>query len=221
MGRSRARLALLSVAISCTLIFTARGQSPAHAPGIVTNAGLPAIEESTSWDLSHTPGAPQAASRAEFRTALRRARTGGDTEYAPGRLVVKFRDSSSAADRNTAVQHAIGEPSAFIASRSPNVNFDTVRIDSLDDAEVAADSMRYEPAVEYAQPDYFIYPTMVPNDPKYLSTPDFSPGQWNLTLINLEHAWDIQPAAGSSIIVAVLDTGMAYTNATLTENIAG
>ena len=40
-------------------------------------------------------------------------------------------------------------------------------------------------------------------------------------LIDLERAWDIQPQAGSSITVAVLDTGVAYTNATLTVNISG
>ena len=44
--------------------------------------------------------------------------------------------------------------------------------------------------------------------------------QWNLPLINIERAWDIQPQAGSSITVAVIDTGMAYTNATLTATLA-
>ena len=53
----------------------------------------------------------------------------------------------------------------------------------------------------------------VPNDPLYASL------QWNLPMINLERAWDIQPQAGSSITVAVLDTGMAYQNATFTANL--
>jgi serine protease len=39
--------------------------------------------------------------------------------------------------------------------------------------------------------------------------------QWNLPLIDMERAWDIQPAAGSNIVVAVLDTGVAYSNQTL------
>src|SRR6266581_5886134 len=33
--------------------------------------------------------------------------------------------------------------------------------------------------------------------------------------LDLERAWDIQPAAGSTITVAVLDTGIAYTNDTM------
>ena len=36
--------------------------------------------------------------------------------------------------------------------------------------------------------------------------------QWNLPMLNLERAWDIQPQAGSAITVAVLDSGMAYRN---------
>ena len=31
----------------------------------------------------------------------------------------------------------------------------------------------------------------------------------------MERAWDIQPQAGSSITVAVIDTGIAYANAML------
>jgi len=38
-------------------------------------------------------------------------------------------------------------------------------------------------------------------------------------MINMERAWDIQPQAGSAITVAVLDTGMAYKDATITANI--
>src|SRR5262249_20634204 len=37
----------------------------------------------------------------------------------------------------------------------------------------------------------------------------------NLPLINLEKAWDIQPNAGSNITVAVIDTGVAFQNATV------
>ena len=38
--------------------------------------------------------------------------------------------------------------------------------------------------------------------------------QWNLPFINMETGWDIQPAAGSDITVAVIDTGVAFTSAT-------
>src|SRR5439155_1577641 len=67
--------------------------------------------------------------------------------------------------------------------------------------------------VVYAQAAYHVHATMVPNDPNY------SVLQWNLPLVNMERAWDIQPDAASTVTVAVLDTGVAYRNATITVNI--
>jgi serine protease len=54
---------------------------------------------------------------------------------------------------------------------------------------------------------------LTPNDPLYTQR------QWNFPMLNLEQAWDIQPDAGSEIIVAVVDTGMAYRAATITANL--
>src|SRR2546428_13099002 len=56
---------------------------------------------------------------------------------------------------------------------------------------------------------------LVPNDPLYKQL------QWNLPLIDIERAWDIQPKPGESIIVAVIDTGVAFMNATIRTNIFG
>ena len=48
----------------------------------------------------------------------------------------------------------------------------------------------------------------VPNDPLYAN-------QCSLVALDMERSWDIQPRAGSSIVVAVADTGIAYTNVTM------
>ncbi len=45
-----------------------------------------------------------------------------------------------------------------------------------------------------------------PNDPLYSS-------QWNLPAIDMENAWAIQPGATTDIIVAVIDSGMAFKTA--------
>ena len=50
-----------------------------------------------------------------------------------------------------------------------------------------------------------------PNDTLYAN-------QWNFPAIDMERAWDIQPGASSDIIVAVLDSGMAFRTATLRYN---
>jgi serine protease len=213
MGRFRARFALLTLLVASVVMFIVHGQAPAPS-GIVVNVGLPAVEQHiTAVDL-RTAGSAQGAARAAFRDSLQRARAGGDTDYVPGRVIVKFRDRASIGDRAGALRNALGEPSAFIAQRPEHANFDIVRIDTDDDAETAAESLGGEDAVEYAQAAYRVHANFSPNDPNYVKG-----DQWNLPLINLEKAWDIQPSAGASIVVAVLDTGMAYTSATITVNI--
>ena len=60
-----------------------------------------------------------------------------------------------------------------------------------------------EDAVEYAKPNYICRASFVPNDPLYSL-------QWHFPLINMPSAWDIQPSGDPDIVVAVLDTGVAY-----------
>ncbi|MEM7826937.1 MAG: S8 family serine peptidase [Candidatus Aenigmatarchaeota archaeon] len=63
--------------------------------------------------------------------------------------------------------------------------------------------------VIYAEPNYIAYAQMVPNDPYYKY-------QWHLDNakyggIQMEEAWDIT-TGDNSVIVAILDTGIAYEN---------
>ena len=104
-------------------------------------------------------------------------------------------------------------PTAAVSSRPANADFDIVAIDPGEDAEEVARSLRARDDVEYAQPAYFMHAMIVPNDPLYKTL------QWNLPLIDIERAWDIQPQAGSAMTVAVIDTGVAYTAATITTDI--
>lgn len=57
--------------------------------------------------------------------------------------------------------------------------------------------------IAYAEPNYIYHATSVPTDPFYKL-------QWNYPAINLPLAWDITTGsrAGSSVIVAVVDTGV-------------
>jgi serine protease len=91
-------------------------------------------------------------------------------------------------------------------------SFDIVDIPVTLDAEAAAEIFRSRPEVEFAQPRYLNHAMQVhPNDPMYSS-------QWNLPAIGMEDAWAIQPGASSSIIVAVLDTGVAYRTGSIRYN---
>jgi len=89
--------------------------------------------------------------------------------------------------------------------------FDIVDIPSTADAEAAAAAMRNRPDVEFAQPRYRNYAMARPNDTLYGN-------QWNFPAIDMERAWDIQPGASSDIIVAVLDSGMAFKSGMIRYN---
>ena len=95
--------------------------------------------------------------------------------------------------------------------RQPYANFDVVELDPAEDPEAAARVFAGRPDVEYAQAAYRLHPYFVPNDPNYGL-------QWNMRAIDMERAWDIQPGATSSVIVAVLDSGIAFENAIVRYN---
>jgi serine protease len=66
----------------------------------------------------------------------------------------------------------------------------------------AISELQADPNVLYAQPNYWLRPLAVPNDPAYSY-------QWHYPAINLPQAWDITTGS-SSVVVAVVDTGILY-----------
>jgi serine protease len=218
MGRFRVGLCAATLTLGLGVLGL-RAQAPPSARfSIVANVGLPAVDEGVSIDESHVPASFATRRRAALARALRTDAIGSSgIPFARGRMIVKFRDGTAASARAAAVASA--SPTAAIAARPSYANFDLVTLDPSEDAEAAARALSRREDVEYAQPAYRVHTMFVPNDPLYKSSATFSPGQWNLPLIGLESAWDIQPQAGSTITVAVLDTGLAYMNSTITATI--
>ena len=161
-----------------------RTASPASAPGI--DGGL-------------RPGSILRAARQTTGLSGRRA---ARTRYVPGSLVVKFRTGTSAAARTALLAVVDGRTTARIA----NAPFDVVTLEGGTDPEAVAQRLSAQPDVEYAQARYLVRPLAFrPNDPLYSL-------QWNYPLLDMERAWEINPGASSSVIVAILDTGLAYTD---------
>jgi serine protease len=210
MGRFRVQVACIAL-IMALAVLTATGQSAVERHVVMQNLGLPAIDEGLLVDETHAPGTVEARRRAGTRAALHDDGGVASARYAAGRLIVKFRDETAPADRLAAMKDV--SASATLDAHPSYADFDIVRIDPKLDAKAVADLVAKQEIVEYAQPAYRVHTMLVPNDPLYATR------QWNLPLINLERAWDMQPQAGSSIVVAVLDTGVAYQNATLVETI--
>ena len=132
--------------------------------------------------------------------------------YAPGRVVVKFADWIGE-DEAEQIVRGVG---AKIKHRAYKRAFHVLTVPRGQEMKMIQ-ALRRNLRVLYADPDYLAYADFVPNDEYY------RPYQWNLDNtdpsyttdpnfrgIQMEDAWDINPGGDPSVIVAVLDTGIAY-----------
>ncbi len=206
---------VLSCAAAATALATLGVRAQVAGPSgylLREGVGLPAVDQGVLGDDTHTPTSFETRRRNAIRAVMHSdGMSASGTRYDRGHLIVRFRDEADIAARRRAISSATR--SGAIATRPSYANFDIVTMDANEDAEAVARALATRAEVQYAQPDYRVHTMFVPNDPLYQSM------QWNLPLIGLEKAWDIQPQAGSTITVAVLDTGIAYTNATITANL--
>jgi serine protease len=65
------------------------------------------------------------------------------------------------------------------------------------------DALKNDPRVEHAELNYFYEMSMIPDDPMW-------DRQWSMQMIDMPEAWE--HAAGEGVVVAVIDTGVAYEN---------
>ncbi len=177
-------------------------QAPAASRLMVQEASLPPI------DRGLRDQEPPRAARHQADADRPRAEAVDDgLPYLRGSLIVKFRDGATAGAITAAARQVAGDT----VDRSGSANFDIIDIPDTADPEAAVAALRERPDVEYAQPRYLNYAMSRPNDPLYTN-------QWNFPAIDMERAWDIQPGATSDIIVAVLDSGVAFRSGTFRYN---
>ncbi len=168
------------------------------------------------------------------KTKLRKYIPGESSDYSPGRIIVKLKESAGP-------QTYSAEPSAAFTS-SPSLvarmqKFgvyevekvfpndygpaqpglpDLSRLYVLDfvdayDARRVAAAFAADEGIEYASPIYRRRIDFVPNDPLYSE-------QFHLRLINAAQAWDVTQG-DTSVVIAVLDTGVDWTHEDLRANI--
>jgi serine protease len=172
----------------------------------MNEAGLAAIDRGLrDQDPPRAPGGPRLGPlRADANGA---ANGGAPALYLPGSVIVKFREGSDRSAALRSVGSWLPQMSSADQLRPGDANFDLLAITDGADPEVVAAALRARADVEYAQPRYFNHTMLRPNDPLYAN-------QWSFPAIDMERAWDIQPGATSSVIVAIIDTGVAHRTAT-------
>lgn len=125
--------------------------------------------------------------------------------YVPDEIIVKFKKDVND-DAIRGLKQAQGVLEKYI---SPFAEFRVLKIPKGKTVEELVEIFSKNPLVEYAEPNYYAYASFVPNDPLYSY-------QWHFDNptyggIQMEQAWDISTGT-PGIVVAVLDTGVAYEN---------
>ncbi|HPN52011.1 MAG TPA: S8 family serine peptidase [Anaerolineaceae bacterium] len=139
----------------------------------------------------------------EAKRIKNQAETG---DFAPGRLLIRFKDDVTASE----AADALGDhQSGFIETLYES----QIQVIEVPEGEELALMEKYktDPRVAYVEPDYIFKADMVPNDPSYGA-------QWGLGKINAPAAWDIT-TGDSSVIVAVLDSGVDLDHPDLADKI--
>jgi serine protease len=125
--------------------------------------------------------------------------------YIPGEVLVKFKPGVASRDQ----QSVLSLMRARANERQETWIGDVLLVRSTADlqSDIVARQLSLQPEVEWVQPNYFRRFNTTPNDPGYSR-------QWNFDAIKMPQAWDINPGSGSTITVAIVDSGVTTTTQT-------
>jgi len=132
----------------------------------------------------------------------------GKTAFKEGEVIVRFKNPLKAAKSATTQKSSI-------IKKFKRLPLHHLKLPTGMSVDAAVRELLNDPNVLYAEPNYIVRKSAVPNDPNYGN-------QWNLPLISTPAAWDLYTGPGvvaNSLIVAVLDTGIAYTHPDLAPNL--
>lgn len=130
----------------------------------------------------------------------------GEMDYLPTEVIVKFKPQTTEASiaklnarhgtTRIHTNHVAGFSKLLISKTGQKTVAELVRL------------YKNDPSVEYAEPNYIAEAFWTPNDAYY-------PSQWHLHNpqyggINMEKAWDMERGGQPGIVIAVIDTGVAY-----------
>jgi subtilisin family serine protease len=145
--------------------------------------------------------------------------------YVPNEVLVKFKDSAAQSVIDACIRTSLGArimKRFDMRGKKPHMhrffNGTLVRLKLPDgvDMRKVVETLNKLPFVEYAEPNYFVKPALVPDDTDYDQ-------QYAHEVMCSENAWNIRTDAttgtGEDIVVAVLDTGCDYTHEDLGNNI--
>jgi len=120
-------------------------------------------------------------------------------EYVSGEIIVKFKDVAA----ENQIESINSRYETSVLYTSPHAGFKRIKIPPDKTVTEMVELYGENPLVEYAEPNFILYAHWTPNDPLYSF-------QWHFPQINMPSAWDAEQGGDPSVIVAVVDTGVAY-----------
>jgi subtilisin family serine protease len=135
------------------------------------------------------------------------------SQYVPGEVLVKFRPTAGTQGR---MASAAARGHAILANLD-RPGWAQVRVGVGQTVEAALSSYRDDPGVEYVQPNYIYRAAAAPNDSLYGQLWAFKNVGQAGNDMNIEPAWG-HITDCSSVVVAVLDSGVDYTHEDLAAN---
>lgn len=144
--------------------------------------------------------------------------------YVPGEVLVKFKDEGS---RSGIASLSVEMGAKEVRALSLNATvIHQYKLDGALSVDEAVLKYRSNPAVEYAEPNYLYWFQIIPNDTQFGSlwglhnigqTVNGTAGKTDAD-IDAPEAWDISTGS-PNVIVAVIDSGIAYDHPDLAPNI--
>ncbi|MCA9838677.1 MAG: S8 family serine peptidase [Trueperaceae bacterium] len=129
--------------------------------------------------------------------------------YAPGQVLVKYKSSAltqlslqglDQVDRFAVLRDNLEQRHGLSLQKLQSLGQVELLQTNLADAKTVAEQLSSDPAIEYAEPNYYLYTLGIPNDPRLSE-------QWHLSAAGLPVAWEIEKGSSRSVIVAVIDSG--------------
>lgn len=138
---------------------------------------------------------------------LERRLSRGGQKYVPGEIIVKFKPGA----KEDAIAKLNSRQGTSVLYTNRRLGFRRLGVPRGKNIAAMVELYKSNPNVAYAEPNYIAYAHWMPND-------EFYSYQWHMDNsayggINAEAAWDIE-TGNTSVVVAVVDTGVAYENYT-------
>ncbi len=126
-------------------------------------------------------------------------------EHVSGEVIVKFKAGVGRIQSD----RVLSSESMSVKSESRQLGFKVVKLPGGTSVAEAVEELSSDPRVEYAEPNYIDQITWTPDDPEFGN-------QWHMQGfasggMDAQTAWDTE-RGDSSVIIAVVDTGVAYEN---------